>query len=193
MRVLLIACLFAVACKDESAKPAPAERPTPTEVAKPDRNRARPHLPGDPGAPAADDGRARPRLPDGEEPRDYSDPAVQEEMRARREERKAKRDAMLDTNHDGVVSDDERIKRMEPMHDRLDTNGDGKLTPEEMASSNRRMGFDDPAAIDENHDGEISLGELDKAVTARREQMRQHWRGRGGGGSANVAPAPESE
>ena len=28
---------------------------------------------------------------------------------------------MLDTNHDGVVSAEERIKRMEPMLDRLDT------------------------------------------------------------------------
>jgi hypothetical protein len=192
VRVLLVACLFAVACKSESSPPAPPEKATPTEVAKPERNRARPHLPDEAGSAQGDDGRRRPRLPNGEEPRDWTDPAVQEEMRARREEQRAKREAMLDTNHDGVVSDDERIKRMEPMRERLDANGDGKLTPDELASSNRRMSVDDPAAADENHDGDISLQELDKLMTARRQQMRERWRGRGGG-SAKVPASPDSE
>lgn len=117
---------------------------------------------------------------------------MREEMHARREERMAKREAMLDTNHDGVVSDEERVKRMEPLHDRLDANGDGKLTPDELASSQRRMRFEDPAAVDENKDGEISLAELDKALKVRREQMRARWRGRGGG-SANLPPGSDSE
>ena len=132
-----------------------------------------------------DDGRVRPRLPEGQEPRDWNDPEVREQMRAMREERRAKREAMLDTNHDGVVSEEERVKRMEPLHARLDKNGDGKLTPDEIASSERRMGFDDPGALDENNDGEISNAELDKAMTKRREDMRARWRGRGGG-SANL-------
>ena len=51
------------------------------------------------------------------------------------------------------------------------------------------MGFDDPAAIDTDHNGEISLGELDTAVTKRREEMRQRWRGRGGGSAQGVGPA----
>ncbi len=102
------------------------------------------------------------------------------------DERRKHREEMLDTNKDGVVSPAEREQRMEPMRQRLDTNGDGKLTPEELGASDRRMGFDDPAAVDTNKDGEISLGELDVAVTARREKMRERWRG--GHGSANVAP-----
>lgn len=193
MRVLLVACLFAVACKSESKKSTPAatEKPTPTEVATPDHARARPSLPDLPEL-DDDDDRVRPRLPGREEPRDWSDPAVREEMRTRREERRAKREAMLDTNHDGVVSPEERVKRMEPLRSRLDANGDGKLTPDELASSDRRMAFDDPAAIDENHDGDISLAELDKAVTARRAEMRARWRGRGGG-SAHLPAGSDSE
>ncbi len=96
------------------------------------------------------------------------------------EERRKRRDEMLDTNKDGVVSDEERVQRMEPMRKRLDADGNGKLTPDELgASENRRMSFDDPAAVDTNKDGEISLAELDKAVSERRDQMRDRWRGRG--------------
>jgi hypothetical protein len=67
------------------------------------------------------------------------------------------------------------------MFKRLDGNADGKLTPEELAASDRRMAFDDPASVDADKNGEISLVELEAAVTARREQMRAKWRGRGGG------------
>ena len=44
-----------------------------------------------------------------------------------------------------------------------------------------------------NHDGEISLGELDKAMTARREQMRERWRGRGGMARRTSSRRPRSE
>jgi hypothetical protein len=118
------------------------------------------------------------------------------------EERRKKRQEMLDTNKDGVVDEAERAKRMEPMRQRLDNNGDGKLTPDELASSERRMGFDDPAAVDVNKDGEISLEELDTAMQARREKMRERWRGMGGGsgrggrggrrgGADGAGPTPE--
>ena len=113
---------------------------------------------------------------------------MREDMRTRMEERRKQRDAMLDTNHDGVVSPEERQARLKPMIDRFDQNGDGKLTPDELASTNGRMGFDDPAAIDTDHNGEISLSELDAAVTARREEMRARWRGRGGGSAQGVGP-----
>lgn len=109
-------------------------------------------------------------------------------MQKRREERNKLRDAALDTNKDGVVSDEERRQRFAPLRARLDANGDGKLTPDELASSDRRMGFDDPAAIDTDKSGDISLAELETAMTARRQQMRQRWRGRGGQGSAGVSP-----
>lgn len=177
----LCACLFVVACKEE-AKPAPAAQKL-EEPTKVERSRPRPSLP--PTSDTPDSERVRPRLPDGaREPRDGSDPEEREEMRVRMEERRKQREAMLDLNKDGVVSPDERVQRLKPMVERFDQNDDGKLTVDELATSDRRMGFDDPAALDTDQNGEISLGELDAAVTARREQMRARWRGRGGVGSA---------
>lgn len=181
MKAALCACLFLLACKSES-KPAEKaeEKPTPTESAA-KQPRPRPSLPGEPGAaPGATDGRERPTLP-GEEPRDWSDPAAREEMRAMREERRKEREAQLDTNKDGVLSAEEKAQRVAPMFKRLDGNADGKLTPDELAASDRRMAFDDPASVDADKNGEISMVELEAAVTARREQMRAKWRGRGGG------------
>jgi Ca2+-binding EF-hand superfamily protein len=58
------------------------------------------------------------------------------------------------------------------MRTRLDTNGDGKLTPDELAATNGRMHFDDPAAIDTNKDGDISADELAAAMQARRDARR---------------------
>lgn len=184
MRRALVAALFLVGCKESKpADPAAREIPTPTEQPQ-KQARPRPTLPTDPGAPGAqDDGRERPRLPgDGSGSERWDDPAWREERRAMMDERRKRRDEMLDTNKDGVVSDAERAQRMEPMRKRLDTNEDGKLTPDELAASeSRRMAFDDPAAVDTNKDGEISLEELDVAMTARREKMRERWRGGGGG------------
>ena len=184
MKALLCACLFVVACKGESSKSSSGENKPTEQATKVERSRPRPSLPGTPNTP--DDQRQRPRLPDEAEPRDWSDPAVREEMRAKMEERRKAREAALDTNHDGVVSPEERQARLKPMIERFDQNGDGKLTPEELASSDRRMGFDDPAAIDTDHNGEISLSELDTAVTQRREEMRARWRGRNGGSAQGV-------
>lgn len=164
--------VFLVACKDKAADPAAKVAPTPTEQPS-KQGRERPRLPG--GAGSANEHK-------------LDDPEMRDEMRAQIDERRKHRDEMLDTNKDGVVSPEERQQRMEPMRQRLDTNGDGKLTPEELAASDRRGGFDDPAAVDANKDGEISLAELDAAVTARREKMRERWRGHGGRGSADVAP-----
>lgn len=185
MKPLLCACLFVVACKGEEAKPAPAASAPSEAATKVERSRPRPSLPDSPNTP--DERRERPRLPR-ENPRDWSDPEAQEEMRARMEERRKAREAALDTNKDGVLSPEERQARLRPMIDRFDQNGDGKLTPDELASSERRMGFDDPAAIDTDKNGEISLSELDAAVTQRRAEMRARWRGRGGGSAQGVGP-----
>ena len=137
-----------------------------------------------------DDGRERPRLPDDADgdPRDWADPGTREEMRAMREQRRKEREAQLDTNKDGVLSPEEKAQRVAPMLKRMDENGDGKLTPDELASSERRMGFDDPAAVDTDKNGEISLMELEAAVSARREKMREKWKDRGRGAAGLGGP-----
>jgi type IV secretory pathway VirB10-like protein len=185
VKPLVVACLLLVACKEESK---PAEQAKPAEATKVERGRGpAPALPDTPEHRRGD----RPRLPEqdaDEQPRDWSDPAAREEMRARMEERRKRREAALDTNKDGVVSTEERQARLKPMIERFDQNDDGKLTVEELASSDRRMGFDDPAAIDTDKNGEISLGELDAAITQRRNDMRARWRGRNGGSADGVGP-----
>ena len=123
--------------------------------------------------------RVRPELPrsDIPETRDWSDPDVREKIEQRRAEREERMKERLDTNKDGVVSAEEKAQRAKPLFDRLDENQDGKLTPDELSKSDRRMSFDDPAALDTDHNGDISLGELEAAMTARRQQMREKWRG----------------
>lgn len=123
--------------------------------------------------------RVRPELPrsDIPETRDWNDPDVREKIEQRRAQREERMKERLDTNKDGVISADERAERARPVFDRLDENQDGKLTPDELSKSNRRMSFDDPAALDTDHNGDISLGELEAAMTARRQQMREKWRG----------------
>jgi hypothetical protein len=84
------------------------------------------------------------------------------------------------------MSDEDRAamfkQRAEALRKRLDTDGDGKLTPAELAAAGSRMRFDDPAAIDTNHDGDISTEELVAAMKARFEQRRAQ---RAGSGSAD--------
>jgi hypothetical protein len=93
--------------------------------------------------------------------------------------------AGTDSGSGSVDRNARRHERAQAMHDRLDKNGDGKLTPDELANAepepgHRAMRFDDPAAIDTNHDGDISVDELEAAMQARRDKMRAMWRGRHG-------------
>ena len=71
------------------------------------------------------------------------------------------------------------------MVERMDQNGDGKLTPDGLAHTRGRMAFDNPAAIDTDKNGEISLAEVEAAIDARREQMREQWRQRRAAGSGS--------
>jgi hypothetical protein len=179
VRVLLCALLLATACKGEK-KSSPSESATPTER---DHSAATSSTPAPPPSlPKTGDPVGTGPAPKLEAQRDWNDPATREEWEEKREERRKRMEEKLDTNHDGVVSPEEHAERVKPMRDRLDQNGDGKLTPDEMAASERRMGFDDPATLDTNKDGEISLKELDTAMIARRQQMKEKWIGRHGGG-----------
>ena len=87
------------------------------------------------------------------------------------------------------MSDEDRAammkQRAEMLRKRLDTDGDGKLTPAELgAAASGRIRFDDPAAIDTNHDGDISADELVAAMKARADLRRTHRAGSGGPGAA---------
>jgi Ca2+-binding EF-hand superfamily protein len=181
VRVLLCALLLAGACKSEKSKPAEQATPTERDETQMTSARQRPSLP--PGVDPDSVKRA-----DQPEPRNWNDPAFREELDKAREERRKRMDQMLDTNHDGVVSAEERQARLKPMYERLDANGDGKLTPDELSQSTGRMSFSDPAAIDTNKDGVISMEELDAAVTAKRDEMRARWRGRGGAALGSDEP-----
>jgi hypothetical protein len=80
-----------------------------------------------------------------------------------------------------------RHERLQSLHDKLDANSDGKLTPDELANAQpgpgrRAMRFDNPAALDTNHDGDISVDELEAGMKARRDLWRARRDGSGGGG-----------
>ena len=79
-----------------------------------------------------------------------------------------------------------RRMRADDMRTRLDTNGDGKVTADEIGNSRRARGLQMQEA-DTNGDGDLSVDELD---TALRERGSQRARRRfGGNGDASAAPA----
>jgi hypothetical protein len=79
-----------------------------------------------------------------------------------------------------------RKERVEQMAQRLDLDGDGKLTVDELSKADGRMKFDDPAAVDTDHDGVISADELQAAMAARRGGHR-HQRADGAGSDTGSA------
>ena len=182
LRTSLCSLVFLLGCKTDS-KPAEKSEGEPAASTPPaSQARPAPRLPdqGTPAGSGSDDG----------QPRDWADPAQRDQMRELREQRRKEREAALDTNHDGVLSPEEKAQRVAPLFKRLDGNGDGKLTPDEIAGSDRRMAFSDPAAIDTDKNGEISLVELEAAVTAKREEMREKWKSRGRG-AAGLSDDPQ--
>jgi hypothetical protein len=166
MKQLTLAAVLvlAVACKTEASSPAsaPAGGAEPASKARSAKIDIKPVQPAPPANP--DD-----------EPRLTTDDPTLRNPAARGEWRK-RREAKLDTNGDGVISEDERTaamrERITDMRTRLDSNSDGKLSPAELTSAPGRMRFDNPAAVDANNDGDISADELAAAMKARREQRR---------------------
>jgi len=87
----------------------------------------------------------------------------------------------------------DRKQRLAAARERLDTNHDGKLSPDELSKATEPfLHFDDPASLDTDHDGDISLDELSAALRARRGQFHRGGGGRDNGGSATGGSAAGS-
>ncbi len=84
--------------------------------------------------------------------------------------------------------EERRHKRAQMMHDKLDADHDGKLTPAELGAAEGRMKFDDPAAVDTDHDGNITVEELEAAMKAR-----GHHRADGGSAGGNGSGATDDD
>jgi Ca2+-binding EF-hand superfamily protein len=94
----------------------------------------------------------------------------------------------MDANHDGKVTEAEakawreaqKAKREDAMFKRMDKNGDGALTKDEMFGK-ALAHFD---AMDTNHDGVISPDERKAAMASMREKWKDHDDQKGGDGGA---------
>ncbi len=83
----------------------------------------------------------------------------------------------------------DRKQRLAAAREKLDTNHDGKLSPDELSKATEPfLHFDDPDSLDTDHDGDISLEELSAALRAR----RGHRRGGSGAGSGSGSAAAGS-
>jgi len=165
---LAVTLLFAMACKTENA--APSQSAAPAGEATGHARSAKIDI--------------KPMAPSAATPGSAADPAAREAWRERRE-------AKLDTDGDGKISEQERAAalhdRVVNMHARLDTDGDGKLTPAELGAGRARMRFDNPEALDTNHDGDISADELAAAMKMKRDQREQRRAAARGAGDADTA------
>jgi hypothetical protein len=167
---LLLLCL-AAGCSKSSSSDKPADPPA-TTAPKPAGDPAKPSDPTDPAK--SDEAKAQ----------DGDTQTVQPGRHHRR--------GGADKDGDGVVSDEERAEwrkqRTEAALKRLDANGDGKVTVVELKASTGRMHFDDPDAVDTNHDGVISADELEAAMKARRASGRIHRSGDGSDSGSAATP-----
>jgi hypothetical protein len=168
MKRLVLLVLVVAACKSSSnTKPAPAAGDdSPDNTAQ----RARPTARVAPALPNEVEGSNAPSLPD--------------EHAWRHHHGDSNGSAMTDEEREARFK-----QRAEQMRTRMDANGDGKVSYDEIKNAPGRMHFDDPAAIDTNHDGDISADELEAAMKARREQFRAMRDAQNGGGSG-APPAP---
>jgi Ca2+-binding EF-hand superfamily protein len=68
--------------------------------------------------------------------------------------------AKLDSNGDGVVTKDEMLAHMTALFDKADANKDGQVTPEERKAAFDRFADARFTEADKNHDGALSGDEL---------------------------------
>jgi hypothetical protein len=167
MKRLVLLVLVLAACKSSSnTKPAPAAGDDSPDTAQ----RARPT------------GRVAPALPN--EVEGSNAPSLPDERGFRHHRGDWNGSAMTDEEREAMFK-----QRAEKARARMDANGDGKLSYDELKNAPGRMHFDDPAAIDTNHDGDISADELEAAMKARREQWRAQRDAQTGGSGGSAAPA----
>jgi hypothetical protein len=170
MKRLVWLVLVCAACKSSKPAPAPAaDDPQPAEHAG-TTPRVSPSLP----APNDVEGSNAPSLPD--------EPHV-----GRHHHGDWNGSAMTDEQRAAVMKE-----RADKFRTRLDANGDGKLSYDEVKSAPGRMHFDNPEAIDTNHDGDISSDELAAAMKARLDAFRAR-RAAQQQGSAAPAADPTTE
>jgi EF hand len=170
MKRLVLLLVALVACKSDP-KPAPAASADTTaqQTAVPRmRQSNRPALPDEDGV----EGSNRPSLP---------------EDRPWRHHRGEWGSDMTPEQREAMMK-----QRAENMRDRLDANGDGKLSYDELKNAPGRMHFDNPEEIDTNHDGDISADELAAAMKARRDAFRAQRQAQMNGGSGAAPAAPEA-
>jgi hypothetical protein len=150
---LLALCLAFTGCGScsDASSASPATPPPPAAETKPSPK---------PALPTVSDNAAPDPKPDPERKDPMHDRAVK-----------------LDSNGDGIISDEERAdaihRRAVALHARLDKDGDGKVTQAELDAAGRiahRLG--DTSKIDTNHDGEISVEEMEAALNARYQQWK---------------------
>jgi hypothetical protein len=112
-----------------------------------------------------------------------------EEMRQRMAEMRQR----FDSNSDGKIDEEERIAmreaRVKERVARIDSDGDGKISRQEAEAAPGGRMLRDFDAVDANQDSVISPEELEAAMSERRSQRRERWRGRGDGESGG---APET-
>jgi Ca2+-binding EF-hand superfamily protein len=111
----------------------------------------------------------------------------------------------FDTAGNGYVTQDEVIAAAQKRFARMDANGDGKLTPDELTfghghraaadvtPSERRTAFAQKHfdKLDTNHDGVVTMDEFVGAATARFQQLDSH--GTGKITAADIASSPKAQ
>ncbi|HEX4456244.1 MAG TPA: EF-hand domain-containing protein [Kofleriaceae bacterium] len=168
MKCLVLLLVVCAACKSSSNnKPAPA---------------AGDDSPGENTERVRPTARVAPALPN--EVEGSNAPSLPEERGFRHHRGDWNGSAMTDEEREAMFK-----QRADKARTRMDANGDGKVSYDEVKNAQGRMHFDDPAAIDTNHDGDISSDELEAAMKARREQWRAQ-RQADGSGAPPAPPAP---